>query len=215
MKSCWIILIAALATGLNAQTSLPPAAATVELPASVLSAGTNTTGTAPADTAADTNAEPLLTRISGDSLQANFKSNIYVFRGNARVNDPQIQIWCDVLTWEQPQPPASVIERGTADGNVRIEAFPAGDTNKVTGAAQTAVYLHDIVGSVTNRTVRLTGNPARVNRTGERGGTVTGTMIEWDLENDSVRVENADASMQPKTGGRTNLFPKIIPTLAP
>jgi len=122
------------------------------------------------------------TDIFSDHGRFNLRSNVFVYDGNVRIDDSQMELTCDLLTVEAPKlPPSEKYNRATADGNVIIDFIDdKGETNHAT--SERAVYTYSITNFVTNAFVVLTGNPVVTNTQ----GAFAGDPIVWDRIKDEV-----------------------------
>ena len=107
-----------------------------------------------------------------------------VYRGNVRVDDPQMELTCEELTADLPQS-GGHIDHLVALTNVVMDSVDdKGQTNHAT--SDKAIYDYNVVNGVTNETVTLTGN-AKV-KNGQNW--MTGEPITWDQVNHSIHAEN-------------------------
>lgn len=194
------VLGLALAGGLAiaAQTNNP--AAPTESPALV--------GTA-------TNTPTLITSQSGQFF---LKSNVFVYRGNVRVDNPQMKLTCELLTVEAPKVGEGKYNRATAETNVVIDWIDSQGPNHAT--AEKAVYTYTLTNTAlppaehweTNAFVVLTGNPVVTNRQ----QTFRADPIVWDRINDVITSSNF--LQQQINQGQTNtssLFESTAPKTGP
>lgn len=165
------VLGAALA--LAAQTNLQSSAST-QSPALV---GTATNGP---------------TTIQSDGGQFFLKSNVFVYRGDVRVDNPQMKLTCSKLTVEAPKVDTGKFNRATAETNVVIDWMDDKGPNHAT--ADKAVYTYTVTNTAaapderleTNDIVVLTGNPVVTNV----DGTYRADPIVWDRINDVITSTN-------------------------
>lgn len=110
------------------------------------------------------------TLIDADSLEFKLESLNLVYTGNVKVNDPQLQLTCEILTARFRTNGAQVeIESIIAETNVVIDAIDwEGGTNHAT--SDKLVYSYSVVDGVTNQTLELTGNPVLTNWRGKLEG---------------------------------------------
>lgn len=188
--------------------------------------------------ATDTSAEPRIrtngpgeirqTEIHSDAARFLMKSNIYIYRGDVYVDNPQLQLWCELLTLEAPK-----LEHGnkyncvTAETNVVTDFFTGTAPNLTTNHATSdkAVYTSIITNIAplpaeqwqTSSVVVLSGHSVLTNNQGVR---LNWDPIIWDRITDVMSTTN----MQNTTinSGHTNnseLFavptPKSTKTSAP
>jgi lipopolysaccharide transport protein LptA len=107
-----------------------------------------------------------------------------VYRGDVRVDDPQMKLTCEQLTADLPQT-GGHIDHLVALTNVVMDSVDdKGQTNHAT--SDEAIYDYKVVGGVTNETVTLTGNAKVENAQ----GWLTGEPIVWDRANNSMHAEN-------------------------
>ena len=124
------------------------------------------------------------TEIFSDMVDFDLNTRVAVYRGNVRVNDPQMKLSCELLTATAPAG-GGRIESIVAERNVVIEMRDeSGQTNHATG--DKLVYTFKIVDGVTNEVAVLTGHP----RLEQPDFTVTGDALEWDRGNKQLRVSN-------------------------
>jgi len=152
--------------------------------------------------AADTNAPAKpprgATRIESDSLDADLKTRTAVYKGNVRVNDPQMNLTCDLLTIIIPATGGHP-EKMIADGHVVMLATDEkGQTNRATG--DKVIYTYKIESGVTNEFVELTGNPQIVTPQAN----MIGEKIYWDRANNKIFVERPRGELQPESKPQTN-----------
>lgn len=107
-----------------------------------------------------------------------------IYRGNVRVDDPQMKLTCEELTADLPQS-GGHIDHLVALTNVVMDSVDdKGQTNHAT--SDKAVYDYNVVNGVTNEIVTLTGN-AKVESSED---TMTGEPIIWDRVNNTIHAEN-------------------------
>lgn len=167
-------LCLALAAGLAiaAQTNL--ASAPTESPALV--------GTA-------TNAPTI---IQSESGQFFLRSNVFVYRGDVRVDNPQMKLTCALLTVEAPKVGEGKYNRAVAETNVVIDWIDSQGPNHAT--ADKAVYTYTLTNTAlppaehweTNAFVVLTGNPVVTNSQ----QVFRADPIIWDRINDVITSTN-------------------------
>lgn len=141
----------------------------------VLRAQTNTASSTATNSARvpRTNAPTEIRPTEIQSLSSVFflRSNVFVYRGDVRVDNPQMKLTCDLLTIEAPKlAPPGKFNRATAETNVVIDWVDDKGTNHAT--SDKAVYTYVITNVVqageaphldTNAPVVLTGNPVVTN----------------------------------------------------
>jgi lipopolysaccharide transport protein LptA len=141
-----------------------------------LAAQTNVTGSLP------TSRGP--TRISSQSADFDLSGREATYRGDVRVDDPQMKLACEKLVADVPQAGGHV-NHIVAETNVVIDFLDnRGKTNHAT--ADKAVYVYSEQGGTTNETVTLTGNPEMENDQ----GMLTGDVIVWDRLNNRLSASN-------------------------
>jgi lipopolysaccharide export system protein LptA len=166
----------------------------------VVKAQTNTAtpvvGTNATPLAARSNAPTELrpTEIQSKSCQFFMKSNVYVYRENVRIDNPQMKLACELLTVEAPKMTnGNRFNRATAVTNVVIDWVDENGTNHAT--SDMAVYTYVISNLTdgqalphfeTNATVVLTGSPVVTNRM----GTWEGDPLNWDRINGVITSPN-------------------------
>ena len=193
-KICFIALLA-LAGGwiLRAQTNAPNTNAVAEILALV-------TTNAPAPQPQPPRAP---TRIDSDSADFDLNGHKAIYRGNVRVDDPQMKLTCEQLTADLPQS-GGHIDHLVALTNVVMDSVDdKGQTKHAT--SDKAVYDYKVTGGVTNETVTLTGN-AKVE---DAQGWLTGEPIVWDRANNSMHAENQ------KMQFRQNIATALVNTNSP
>ena len=144
------------------------------------------------------------TEILSDVLDFDLKTHIAVYRGNVRVDSPEMKLWCESLTATAPVE-GGRIEHIVAETNVvLIIADEKGQTNRATG--QKLVYTYKVAEGVTNELAVLTGNP----KLEKPDITVEGDAIEWDRGKDKFRVTNQRIVFrQEEPVGQTNPPPAV------
>jgi len=126
-----------------------------------------------------------------------------IYRGNVRVDDPQMKLTCEQLTADLPQS-GGHIDHLVALTNVVMDSVDdKGQTKHAT--SDKAVYDYKVTGGVTNETVTLTGN-AKVE---DAQGWLTGEPIVWDRANNSMHAENQ------KMQFRQNIATALVNTNSP
>jgi lipopolysaccharide export system protein LptA len=132
------------------------------------------------------------TLIDADSLEFKLESLSAVYTGNVKVNDPQMQLTCAILTARfRTNNSRLEIENIIAETNVVIDAIDwEGRTNHAT--ADKLVYSYSIVDSVTNQTIELTGNPKLMNPLGG----LSGEIIFVDLVKGKVYAKRQTTIIQ-------------------
>jgi lipopolysaccharide export system protein LptA len=123
------------------------------------------------------------------------KSNVYVWGGAVRVDNPQMQLSCELLTVEAPKLDKNKgkYNRATAETNVVIIWTDDKGTNEAT--ADRAVYTYTLTNTAaappeiweTNAFVILTGNPAVSNA---QQGVYRADPIIWDRIRDIIYTTN-------------------------
>lgn len=169
MKIVWPALLSITAVlALHAQTNTtPPAAET------------------PADSASANKIVPpsevRMTEIQSDHGSFNMKSNVFIYQGNVRVDNPQMKLKCELLTIEAPHVAEGKFNRATAETNVIIDWLD--DKGQPCHAtSDKAVYTYSITNFLTNAAVVLTGNPVVTNMQ----GSFQGDPIIWDRITDTI-----------------------------
>lgn len=186
------ILCAALGAAyvLVAQTTTQPMP--VESPA--LTGGTLTNGT---------------TEIQSRSGQFFLKSNVFVYRGDVHVDNPQMKLTCERLTIEAPKVDNGKFNRATAETNVVINWWDDKGLNHAT--ADNAVYTYSLTNVATppaerwetNAIVVLIGNPVITNSQ----GTFKADPLVWDRINDVITSTNfLDMKINQGQTNSTSLF---------
>jgi lipopolysaccharide transport protein LptA len=143
------------------------------------------------------------TRIDSERADFDLTAHHAVYRGNVRVDDPQMKMTCEELTADLPQTGGHINHLVALTNVVMDSVDDKGQTNHAT--SDKAVYDYNVVNGVTNETVTLTGN-AKV----ESGdGWMTGEPIIWDRANNSIHAENQKMIL------RQNITTSLVNTNAP
>jgi lipopolysaccharide export system protein LptA len=123
-----------------------------------------------------------------------YKLKTYIYRGNVRVDDPQMKLRCELLTVKSPElTNGNKFNLAIAETNVVIDWTDESGTNHATAAKAVYTYVLTNLATLpeerwqTNQTVVLSGNPFVV---GGRG-TYQGDPINWDRINDVISSPNA------------------------
>jgi lipopolysaccharide transport protein LptA len=173
MKLTWLILLLALSGALIAQTSLP----------------SSSSSTRPE------------TYIDSDTADFDLQTSTAVYRGNVRVDDPQLKLTCDLLTAKRPAS-GGRIDRIVAETNVAIVMLDdKGQTNHATG--DRLVYTYRVQEAATNEIALLTGNA----RMDSADGWLTADVIEWNFITKKLHAEGNFRS-GPHPGANTNQPPR-------
>jgi len=162
-------------------------------------AQTNTPGTPPTP-----RGQTHITAKSGDFDLAGHEATYRAtYRGQVRVDDPQMKLTCEQLVADVPQASGHP-NRIVAETNVVIDfTDEKGQTNHATG--DKAVYIYSEQDGVTNEMVTLTGNPQMENAQ----GTQAGDVIIWDRANNKIHFDN------PHMISRQNLNGAVADTNSP
>jgi lipopolysaccharide transport protein LptA len=198
MKLILLILgTAGWALVLNAQTVASAPETNAEAPTAPAPAAVQTN--APAPVPAPTHLRPA-TEIFADTADFNLKTQLAVYTGHVRVEDPQMKLTCGVMTARVPQSgrPDSIV----AEQNVVIDAID-NEGKPVHATGDKAVYTYRVINSVTNETVELTGNP----RVQKPGYEATADTITWDRSNNTFRLDRPHIVIQPDTKEHPNTPP--------
>jgi lipopolysaccharide transport protein LptA len=124
------------------------------------------------------------TLITSDRADFDLTGHHAVYRGNVRVDDPQMKMTCEEMTVDLPQS-GGHIDHLVALTNVVMDSVDdQGQPRHAT--SDKAVYDYKVVDGVTNETVTLTGH-AKVE---DKDGSMTGEPIVWDRANNSIHAEN-------------------------
>ena len=138
------------------------------------------------------------THISSKTVDFDLKSRQAVYRGNVVVEDPRVNLTCDVLTARLPTN-GTRVDSIIAESNVVMLMPDKGATNRAT--ADKAVYTYSVSAGVTNEVLELTGSPAI--ETAQ--GTMTGTKITWDRARDNISATDSHMSYRPSTNAPANV----------
>ena len=188
MKCFWFILAALAAVASNAQTNPP-----VSLPAPI-------TNGVVAAVPTNAPARPPI-KIKSEHGFFDLNNHVVVYSGHVVVTDPKMMLTCDVLTIQAPTNSTHNIRpnKGVAEGNVKI----VGEDDKgrpVHSTSDKAIYRYEVIDSVTNETVTLTGN-VYVDSAMGKG---TAEPIVWDRINNTIHAEKQDMQIQPEIKTGTN-----------
>ncbi|MDD5139286.1 MAG: LptA/OstA family protein [Verrucomicrobiales bacterium] len=124
------------------------------------------------------------TLINSDSADFDLTARRAVYRGNVRVDDPQMTLTCELLTADLPHT-GGLMKHIVAETNVVIDSVDEkGQTNHAT--SDKAIYDYNVQDGVTNETVTLTGNAKMENSQ----GTLTGEPIVWDRAKNRLTATN-------------------------
>jgi lipopolysaccharide transport protein LptA len=138
------------------------------------------------------------TQIFSDSGDFDLKNRIGVYTGHVRVIDPQMKMTCEKLTAKTSEN-SSRIDSIVAETNVVIEGVD--DKGRPLHAtSDEAIYTYKVVGSVTNETIELVGNPV-VSSAMFSG---TADTIVWDRINNSIHTTGQHMTIHPEATAGTN-----------
>lgn len=134
------------------------------------------TAGAPAQTNADAAAN--VTTISSDNVNFNMNLHTAIYRGNVRVEDPQMKLTCELITASLP-PSGGRPNHIVAETNVAIDfTDEQGQTNHVT--SDKAIYDYSVENGTTNETALFTGHAkAKI----AHGVIITGEPLVWSRAN--------------------------------
>jgi lipopolysaccharide transport protein LptA len=124
------------------------------------------------------------TLIDSDRADFDLAGRRAVYRGNVRVDDPQMKLTCEELTADLPQSGGHINHLVALTNVVMDSTDDKGQTNHAT--SDKAVYDYNVQNGITNETVTLTGNAKVENAQ----GWLTGEPIIWDRANNSLHAEN-------------------------
>jgi len=142
-------------------------------------------------------------RIESDSVDFDLTAREATYRGDVRVDDPEMKLNCEWLVADLPQT-GGRINHIVAQTNVVIDATDD-KGQKMHATGDQAVYVYNVENGVTNETVTLTGNPELDNAQGRS----TGDVIVWDRANNHLNITN------PKIVFRQNLNGAMAGTNSP
>ena len=135
-----------------------------------------------------TNAAPLFAApalvITSKSQELYYAANHVIYHDQVFINHPLIKIWCEQATADFPphsRQPSHIV----CETNVASDFFYHGQLNHAAG--DQAIYDYRVVGSVTNETVTLTGNPAKIENPDVQQ---SGDQIVIDLVKHTMNVIN-------------------------
>jgi lipopolysaccharide export system protein LptA len=162
----------------------------------------------PALSGTPTNGETKILSDNGGEFY--YKLKTYIYRGNVRVDNPQMKLTCELLTIESPEFEEGKYNRATAETNVVIDWVDEHGTNHATAAK--AVYLYLITNLAklpeklyqTNATVVLTGSPFVL----FGRDTFKGDPIVWDRIRDVISTTNFQKTT---IISNTNMFDTGVP----
>ena len=143
------------------------------------------------------------TIINSDRADFDLTGRHAVYRGNVRVDDPQMQMSCEELTADLPQTGGHINHLVALTNVVMDSVDDKGQTNHAT--SDKAIYDYSVVNGVTNETVTLTGN-AKVD---DGKSWMTGEPITFDRVNNSIHAENQKMIL------RQSLATALVSTNAP
>jgi lipopolysaccharide export system protein LptA len=158
------------------------------------------------------------TIIQSDGGQFFLKSNVFVYRGDVRVDNPQMKLTCTKLTVEAPKVDTGKFNRATAETNVVIDWTDDKGPNHAT--ADKAVYTYTLTNTApapdehweTNAFVVLTGNPVVTNV----DGTYRADPIVWDRINDVITSTNfLTMQVNPGKTNTSGMFETPAPKKSP
>ena len=148
-----------------------------------------------ADTSAGSAPRPP-TRIESARADFDMTGRRAVYRGNVRVDDPQMKLTCEQLVVDLP-PDAGHPDRIVGETNVVIDFTDAkGQTMHAT--SDKAVYIYNVQNGATNETVTLTGNAKVENAQ----GWLTGEPVIWNRANNSLSAMNQKMIFRQNLDGR-------------
>jgi len=134
---------------------------------------------------AQTNAVPRAqTLITSHSADFDMNTRTAIYRGDVRVDEPQMKLSCEWLKATLPES-GGRINHIVCETNVVIDYVDEkGETNHIT--SDKAVYDFNVENSVTNETITFTGNPKIENAQ----SIVTAEPIVWDRANGKFYFTN-------------------------
>jgi len=138
------------------------------------------------------------TEIFADQVEIDWKTNLVVYRGNVRVENPKMRMTCELLTARTPGL-SGRIESIVAERNVVIDSVDERG-QKIHGRSEKAIYSFKATETETNEIVELTGNP--VLETSQ--ATLTGEPIIYDRITGKIRAINQKMVVRMGTPGATN-----------
>lgn len=155
------------------------------------------------------------TEISSHAGDFYYKSNVYVYRGDVHVDNPQMRLRCELLVVEAPKLEQGKFNRATAETNVVIDWMDDKGLNHAT--SDKAVYTYTLTNTAaapeerweTNAIVVLTGSPVVTNSQ----GVFKADPIIWDRIKDVITSTNF-LNMQINQS-ETNTTPLFEPGAAP
>jgi lipopolysaccharide export system protein LptA len=159
------------------------------------------------------------TTIQSDAGQFFLRSNVFVYRGHVRVDNPQMKLTSQLLTVEAPKVDSGKFNRATAETNVVIDWTDDKGPNHAT--SDQAVYTYVLTNTAeppeehweTNAFVVLTGNPVVTNV----DGTYRADPIVWNRITDVITSTNGLVmDVNPRQTNTSGMFETAPPkTSAP
>jgi lipopolysaccharide transport protein LptA len=125
------------------------------------------------------------TEIFSDRFDLDSRTRTAVYTGNVRVVDPRMKLTCDVMTGQMGDS-TNKFRHVVAEGNVVIDALD-NEGKPVRATSGVAEYDYRVHNGVTNEVVELSINP----RVEQGSNVVTGKIIVWDRQRDTIRVEQS------------------------
>jgi lipopolysaccharide transport protein LptA len=137
------------------------------------------------------------TRIDSDSVDFDMNTHQAVYRGDVRVDDPQMKLTCAHLVVFLPEAGGRP-DRIVAETNVVID-FTDEKNQKMHSTSDKAVYVYAIQNGATNETVTLTGNAKVENPQ----GWLTGEPVVWDRASNHLTATNQKMIFRQNLNGAT------------
>ena len=148
-----------------------------------------------------------------------YKLKTYIYRGNVRVDNPQMKLVCELLTIESPEMKEGKFNRATAETNVVIDWVDENGTNHATAAKAVYTYVLTNLATLpeehwqTNAVVVLSGNPFVIDG---RSNTYRGDPINWDRINGVISTPNVlDMKFKPDKTNSSGMFDTKLPNDKP
>jgi lipopolysaccharide export system protein LptA len=146
------------------------------------------------------------TEISSDSAVFDHNTRRLVYQGHVLVSDPKVKLRCALLTVDLPPEGKSRPTNIVAETGVTVDFIDdKGMTNHLT--ANKAVYVYNVVGTVTNGTVTFTGTPGNPPRVEAPQFNVVSEPLVWDMATGKYFLTNQVITIKQSAMNGTNGAP--------
>jgi lipopolysaccharide export system protein LptA len=153
---------------------------------------------------------------SDNGGEFHYKLKTYIYRGNVHVDDPKMNLRCELLTVESPELlNGNKFNRATAETNVVIDWLDENGTNHATAAKAVYTYILTNLATLpeqrwqTSAVVVLSGNPYVIDG---RSNVFTGDPINWDRINGVISTPNVlDMKFKPNQTNSPGMFDTKLP----